>query len=203
MPILGSFHFCLPPAPLAEVAAPLWGWWDRHGKRHLRQVLENWFGLCARGGSPSAWLSPLSSWVALGVPCGVVELGGSGLSLSGSAVLGWIRWVTQLHPKTAFWHVHGGFSRLIDFPHFLACFVQVWPRMWSAKSDAVLLALQAVLYICQGFNLIPFLKKLGDFSSWIELFKFPASYQSSSGWSWVHEWKRAVYMHKREGRVCF
>lgn len=49
----------------------------------------------------------------------------SGLSLSGLAELHWIRCGTQLHPETAFWHVHGGFSLLIDFPHFLACFVPV------------------------------------------------------------------------------
>lgn len=125
VPILRSFHFCLPPAPLARVTAPLLGWWHRDGNRHLHQVLENRFGVCARGGSPSAWLGHLSSCVALQVPCSVMELGESGLSLSGLAELHWIRCGTQLHPETAFWHVHGGFSLLIDFPHFIACFVPV------------------------------------------------------------------------------
>lgn len=131
--------------------SPCQGWWHRRGNRHLHQALESQFGVCASGGRPSAWLSHLSCWVALKVPCRMMELGESGLSLSGLAVLHWIRCGTQLHPKSPFWHVHGGFSLLIDFPHFLACFVQVWPRMWSAKSDAMLLALQAVLCIIPGY----------------------------------------------------
>lgn len=63
--------------------------------------------------------------VALEVPWSEMELGGNGLILSGLAVLCWNKWVTQLHPKAAFWHVHGGFSLLIDSPHFLAYFMQV------------------------------------------------------------------------------
>lgn len=117
------------------------------------------------------------------------------IRLSRSGITLWLCWIScsmQLHPKTTFWHVHGGFALLTDFPHLLSCFLWVWPRTWSAEARAGLLALQVVLCIITGseslFNWGIFHLGLSDLD-FLLLINVLVDEAGS--------WKRAVHTHKQ------